>query len=91
MERIWQQQNYLERTTYFLDVFSEAKFEHLVSFVEDYAFQVWEIDVSALNMIEHTTGSTNENIDTIFKISNLVRDRSASINCDHAEFLFVVF
>lgn len=46
------------------DVFFEAEIQHLISLIQDGVLQVREVKVLALNMVNDTTTSTHENIDT---------------------------
>ena len=51
--------------TYFVNIFFEALFEHLISFVEHNSLQRCKVNVTALNVIQHTSASTNKEVDTV--------------------------
>jgi len=73
-----------------VDFFFEALFEHLVSFVENDSLQCREIDISALNMIEHTTASTNKEVDAAAECSCLVLNVDSTIDSERVELVGVV-
>lgn len=64
--------------------------EHLVSFVENDSLQCRKVDVSALNMIEHTTTSANKEVDTATECSRLVLNVDSTIDSERVKLLGVV-
>lgn len=73
-----------------VDFFFEALLEHLVSFVENDSLQCRKVDVSALNMIEHTTTSANKEVDTATECSRLVLNVDSTIDSERVKLLGVV-
>jgi len=73
-----------------LDVFFEAQFKHLISFVKHNSFYTAEVNVSAFNVIDDTTSGTNEELDTSVKFTSLVFDGNTAINCDAGVLVWVV-
>ena len=76
---------------YLLDVFLETHFEHLVSFIENQTLQTAKVDVSSLNVVKHSPSCSNENINTISQILDLLLDINSSVDSDDFEFVVVVF
>ena len=65
------------------DVFFEAEIQHLISLIQDSVFQVREVKVLALDMVNDTAASTNENIDTTSQLVGLLVDVATSVDCEH--------
>ena len=69
-----------QKVTYLVDLFFEALLEHLISFVEDDRLKGAEVDVASLNMIEDTTTSANEEVNTAAECPRLVLDVNAAVD-----------
>lgn len=73
-----------------VDILLKAQFEHDISLIEHYSFQVLKIDISSFNVIKDSTRGANEDIDTLLELSGLIINADAAINCQNFEFEFVV-
>lgn len=74
----------------FLNIFLESLVEHLVSFVENDSLKLLEINVLPFNMIEHSACCSYKELNSIFKLPDLVLNWHSSVNCDHIKLFLVV-
>lgn len=81
-----------ERTkiTYLVNFLFEALLEHLVSFVKDDGLEGRKVDVSALDVVEDTTASTDEEVDTTTQSPRLVVDVHTAVDGERIELVGVV-
>ena len=76
--------------TYLVNFLFKSLLKHLVSLVKNHRLDVGEIDVSSLNVIQDSTTSSNEEVNSSSKSSCLVIDVDSSIYCQTLELILVV-
>jgi len=57
-----------------VNVFFETKFHHLVCFVKNHTLDFTEIKISSLHVVEHSTGSSDKDINTLSELPCLIID-----------------
>ena len=65
-----------------INVFFESELKHLISFIEDNRFDAAEVDVTSLNVIQDTSGSSNKEVYSASKLSGLVFDRHSTVDSE---------
>lgn len=71
-------------------IFLKAELEHLISFIEHHGLDVGEVDVSPLNVVEDTTRSSDEEVDTTAQLACLVLHGDATVDSQSVEFVLGV-
>ena len=64
--------------------------KHLISFVKNDSLQCRKIDVSTLDMIEHTTASANKKVNAAAECSRLVLNVDSAIDSERVKLIGVV-
>ena len=65
-----------------VNVFFESELKHLISFIEDNRFDAAEVDVTSLNVIQDTSGSSDKEVYSTSKLSGLVFDRNSTVDSE---------
>lgn len=73
-----------------VDIFLESQLEHDIGLIQHDSFQVFEVDISSLDVVKNTASRSNQDIDTLSELSSLIIDTNATINCQYFEFVIVV-
>lgn len=73
-----------------LDILLEAHVEHDISLVEHESFQLREVDVLSLDMVEHSAGGSHEQVNSCLQLACLVLDTDTSVNGDDRELSWIV-
>lgn len=56
----------------FFNFIFESKLEHLIGFIKNNTFEIAEVNVTSLHMIQNSSNSSNKNIDTMLKLPGLI-------------------
>ena len=67
------------------DVFFEAHFEHDISLIEHEDLHLGKVDVASFDVVLDSPASSNEDVNTVLKLSSLSGDTDSSINSDDRE------
>jgi len=73
-----------------LDVFFEAELEHLVGFVEDDGLDFGEANVASVDVVEHTTRRSHEEVHSTLQLPSLVLDGDTTVNSKHTVLVLIV-
>ena len=76
--------------TYIFYVFLEAELEHLISLIENDRLQLREVNISSVDVIEHSTGCADKDINTTMKVVGLGSNFNSTVDSDNLEFVFIV-
>lgn len=63
-----------------LNVLLETHVQHHISFVEHESFQLRKVNVFSLDVIENSTGGSDEQIDSTLELASLVLDTDSSVD-----------
>ena len=72
------------------NVFFEALFEHLVSFVQHNCFQLGKIEVPSLHVVEYSSCGSYEDVHSSPQFPRLVLDGDAAVDCEDVVLRVVV-
>jgi len=72
------------------DILFETKVEHLISLVENGIFEDREIEIFALDMVNDTPTSADENVNAASELVRLIMDVAATIDSENVVLMFVV-
>lgn len=72
------------------DILFETKVEHLISLVENGIFEDREIEIFALDMVNDTPTSADENVNAASELVRLIMDVAATIDRENVVLMFVV-
>jgi hypothetical protein len=75
----------------FFDIFLEAHVEHLVGFIQDNGFQIFETDHISIQHIEETARGTYHDFGSAVDIQDLLSDFRATIHGDISIIVVPVF
>lgn len=73
-----------------VDVLLEAELEHLIGLIEHDTLEITEVNVAAVDVVEDTTGGTDEDVNTVTKLARLIVDADATINGQNFELVVVM-
>ena len=64
----------------FLDVLFETKFEHLICLIENHSFNVAEINVSTIQVVQNATSCPHKDLTTTFQLLSLLLHRDTTVD-----------
>ena len=70
----------MQKITYLVDFLFEALLQHLVGFVKHDRLELREVDIASLDVVEHATTGTDEEVDTAAQCSRLVVNVDTTID-----------
>ena len=73
-----------------LDVLFEAELQHLVRLVENHRLERLEVDVSSLDVIQHTACCADDDVNAVLEFPRLVTDGHSSVDGEDFELIFLV-
>lgn len=71
-------------------IFFKAELEHLIGLIQNDGLDAGKVDVSALNVVEDTTCSSDEEVDTTAELASLVFHGDATVDGECVEFVLGV-
>ena len=78
------------QNTYLVDFLFEALFEHLVSLVKNDGLESGEINIAPLNVVEHSSAGSHEEVDASSEHPGLVINVDSTIDGQTFELLGMV-
>lgn len=73
-----------------INIFFETKLQHDICFIKNKTLEAGKVNVSSLDMIKNTTSSSDENIDTISQLPDLVLNIDSTIHGDNSELVLMM-
>jgi len=73
-----------------LDIFFESLLEHLVGLVQNDWLKVVELEVSSVDVIENSSCSADEKVDTASQLSSLLFNGDTAVNCKDSVLILIV-
>ena len=68
-----------------VNILFETELKHDVGLIKDDRFHITKINISSLDMVKYSTGSSYKNVDSSSELSNLSVNRDTSINSHNFE------
>ena len=73
-----------------LNLLLESHVEHLICFIKHHVFNIREVDISAVHVVDNSSTSTNKDVNPSSKLISLFIHRGTSIYCKHVVLPFVM-